>query len=65
MPRENLSNTIMYQDALSEMDFLQLDLHEWQGTYTVLHMSRQVLFGAENQGNHQISKTSCYPINMD
>ena len=40
----------MYQDALSEMDFLQLDLHEWQGTYTVLHMSRQVLFGAGNQG---------------
>ena len=22
-------------------------------TYTVLHMFRQVLFGAENQGNHQ------------
>ena len=27
-------------------------------TYTVLHINRQVLFGAENQGDHQIFEKS-------
>ena len=34
-------------------------------TYTVLHVFRQVLFGAGNQGNHQNFENSCYPINVD
>ena len=32
--------------------------HEFLLSYTVLHMFRQVLFGTENQGNHQNFKKS-------
>ena len=34
-------------------------------TYTVLHIFRQVLFGAGNQGNHQNFENPCFPSNVD
>jgi hypothetical protein len=50
----SLNQNFRSDHATRQQDIL---LHIWV-IYTVLHINKQVLFGAENQGNHQIFEKS-------